>query len=237
MAKRKYSQEPKLINRKELPALLVAERIDALDDLLGITFGNIIEGLGVSAEVKQALLRKRGCIPNSVASTLLRRLPEPVNGFVEGERAENDRKLHHIVSSLGPKTPLVPAGRIVELVQRVADIRHIDSSLLYKEMSNFFHLQNVWPQNFSELVNGEKQQRPCPYFPLGCGVYLYLLGDPNRQVLRSDQGRPKCTPGDIYLHRELADIGIVESSAQYGPESRSQILFMQQAAGVLFATA
>ena len=237
MAERKYDEEPKLVKRNKLPALFVTERIDALDDLLGMSYENVIDGLGVSAGVKQALLRKRGCIPRTVASALLRRLPDSYASLEGFGTIDDDRRLHRIVSCLGPKTPMIPGARLIQLIERASEARAKDPATVYKGMKNFFHLQAVWPKSFHELIQMDKQQNEIPNFPLGCGVYLYLLSDKNRGVYSSDNSGAAIIPGDIYLHRELADVGIVESSSQYGAESRAQILFMQQPAGVLFGSA
>ena len=237
MAKHKYEYEPKLAKRNVLLALFVAERIDAMDNLLGISYEQIIDSFAVSSGVKDALVRKRGCIPLATASALLRRLPDSY-ASIEGQgTTEDDKRLHRIVSCLGPKTPMIPGDRLIQLVERASEVRAKDCASVYNSMRDFFHLQAVWPKSFNELVEMDKQQRDIPNFPLGCGVYLYLLSDKNRRVYSSDDNGATIIPGDIYLHRELADVGIVESSSQYGPESRAQILFMQQPAGVLFGSA
>jgi transposase len=228
MAKSKYAEEPKLIKRNQMPAVFITERIDALDNLVGISYEHIVESLMVSDGTQVALRAKRGCIPNSVGNALLRRLPECYSASEEAGGIEDDRKLHHTVSGLGPKTPLIPIDRMMELVQRVADVRNESQAHVYQEMKDFFHLHTVWPQSFLELKSAIATQEDLPHFPLGCGIYLYLLSQPHRSIYKDEVNDAKITAGDLYLHSGLVDLGIVVSSSEIGRERTAQVLFMEQ---------
>lgn len=228
MAQLKYEEEPKLVRRNQIPAVFITERIDALDNLVGISYEHIIESLVVSEPVRVALRTKRGCIPHSVGKALLRRLPESYGGSEEVGSVEDDRKLHHTVSGLGPKTPLVPLDRMMELLKRVADARKESEACVYQEMKDFFHLHTVWPQSFLELNNAFATRQELPDFPLGCGIYLYLLSQPQRSVYKDEVNDANITPGDLYLHSGLVDLGIIVSYTDIGQERMAQVLFMEQ---------
>ena len=228
MAKSKYEEEPKLAKRNQMPAVFITERIDALDNLVGISYEHIVKSLTVSDSARAALRTKRGCIPHSVGNALLRRLPECYVTTEDDGGIEDDRKLHHTVSGLGPKTPLIPLDRMMELVQRVADVRNESEACVYQEMQDFFHLQTVWPQSFLELKNAVAARQDLPDFPLGCGMYLYLLSQPHRSIYKDAVDDAKIAPGDIYLHSGLVDLGIVVSSSEIGQERMAQVLFMEQ---------
>lgn len=228
MAKSKYEEEPKLVKRNQIPAVFVTERIDDLDALLGVSYEHIVDNLSVSDRVRSALFAKRGCISSSVGNALLRRLPECYAGKEDLGSIEDDRKLHQMVSALGPKTPLIPAERTIELAQKVADVRNESLAGVYQEMKEFFHLQTVWPQSFIELKNAVARRDKLPDFPLGCGIYLHLFGDPRRQIHDDRSNGSELSVGDVYLHEGIKDVGIVESIMASDQEYRVQVLFMER---------
>ncbi len=177
-ATQRYYEEGKLRSRKKAPSILCIHALEKLEEDAELDKSGLIQSLRVSEAVKRKLSNRSSFMEQASLKAVLGELHTIQGLLATGTNStEKDPTKSAIFQArkIGHNAMLLPAWKVVVLVEKIAGVRGCSPEVVYSTMREFHALPPVWPTTYSSLAMLQKTGMTVKPYPLKVGVSLEKL--------------------------------------------------------------